>query len=894
MNELLNRPVKTTCPYCGVGCGVIASLNDEGIVSIKGDPEHPANYGSLCSKGTALGETINLQDRLLYPEIMGQQKSWEQALSTVSGRFKEIIAEHGADAIAFYVSGQLLTEDYYVANKLMKGFIGSANIDTNSRLCMSSAVAAYKRAFGEDCVPCSYEDIDEAELIVLTGSNAAWCHPVIFQRMLRAKEANPKLKIINIDPRETQTSTAADIQLSLKPGSDAVLFNGLLNYLNESGLQDIYFTDKSTNGLEATLEAVKPSTSSISVVAKECQLDEQDVLSFYELFSKTEKVITLFSQGINQSSSGVDKANVIINCHLFTGRIGRAGMGPFSITGQPNAMGGREVGGLANQLAAHMELENEEHCDRVKRFWNSPTIATKQGLKAVDLFDAIDEGKIKAVWIMATNPLVSMPNSKKIKSALEKCELVIVSDCVKTTDTAKVANILLPALTWGENDGTVTNSDRHISRRRSFLPEPGQARADWDIITDVAHRMGFGEYFPYHNVVDIFREHAALSAFENDTESGDKRLFNIGALQKISYQEYDHFAIRQWPITDEHPKGTKRLFSDRKFSTLNGKANFISVIPRSPETQTNKEFPLVLNTGRVRDHWHTMTRTGASVRLSSHLYEPFVDINPLDAVQFGLQDGSLAKVNSPLNTSILVRVKFAEKQHRASVFIPIHWNNQNSSRARVSELIPSVVDPISGQPESKHAIVNVEPCDYRWHGFVLSSTPDKVKLEFADYWVCSKSKGHWRYELAGHQQPNEWAQRIHSLLGVDASDENWIEYFDSALNTYRAAQFKGKRLINCVFISPTEKLPSRDWLMSLFEKDEINNDERISLLSGLPPANQEDVGRTVCACFGVGEKTILKKIKSDDLTTTQQIGECLQAGTNCGSCLPELRGLLTQ
>ena len=530
MNQQQTKSVKTTCPYCGVGCGVIASLDDHGVVSIKGDPDHPANYGSLCSKGTALGETAYLQDRLLYPEIKGEQVSWEQAISTISGRFTEIIEEHGADAVAFYVSGQLLTEDYYVANKLMKGFIGSANIDTNSRLCMSSAVVAYKRAFGEDCVPCSYDDLNHADLIVLTGSNTAWCHPVLFQQIIRAKKANPNLKVVNIDPRETQTTSEADIQLSLKPGTDAILFNGLLNCLHESGVQDDAYIKENTEGFEQALEAAKECAPSIQAVADACDLDPKDVHEFYSLFVKTEKAITVFSQGINQSSSGVDKGNAIINCHLITGRVGREGMGPFSFTGQPNAMGGREVGGLANQLAAHMELENPDDCDRVQRFWDSPVIANKQGLKAVDLFDEINKGKVKAVWIMATNPVVSMPDADKVRNALDKCDLVIVSDCVKDTDTTQVADILLPAITWGENEGTVTNSDRNVSRRRSFLSAPGQAKADWKIITEVAHRMGFAKHFPYQNVADIFREHASLSAFENQTSGlneESRRLFNI-------------------------------------------------------------------------------------------------------------------------------------------------------------------------------------------------------------------------------------------------------------------------------------------------------------------------------------------------------------------------------
>ena len=892
MSELQNKTVKTTCPYCGVGCGVLASIDEQGIVSVTGDPDHPANDGRLCSKGTALGETAYLQDRLLYPEIQGEQVSWEQALSTVSGRFSEIIAEHGADAVAFYVSGQLLTEDYYVANKLMKGFIGSANIDTNSRLCMSSAVAAYKRAFGEDCVPCSYDDLDKAKLIVLTGSNAAWCHPVLFQRIVRAKKANPELKVINIDPRETQTSSAADIQLSLKPGTDAILFNGLLHYLNESDVENSFFTNNCTSGIDDALQAAKDSAPSIESVAEQCALDVDGVREFYSLFANTEKVVTVFSQGINQSSSGVDKGNAIINCHLFTGRIGRPGMGPFSFTGQPNAMGGREVGGLANQLAAHMDLENPEHCSRVQRFWKSPTIANKQGLKAVDLFDAIEQGKIKAVWIMATNPVVSMPDADKVKAALKKCELVVVSDCVRETDTAKVADILLPALTWGENDGTVTNSDRNISRRRSFLSAPGKAKADWDIITEVAHRMGFAEQFPYSSAADIFREHAALSSFENyEIVSSGHRLFNISELQSISDAEYETFPIMQWPITKQSPSGTPRLFADGKFSTADRKARFISVIPREPATVTNKEFPLTLNSGRVRDHWHTMSRTGVSPRLSSHIHEPFVEINPLDAMQYGLKKGSLARVNSPLNTSVLARVQFTEKQQRGSVFVPIHWSNHFSSRAKVGTLIPSIVDPISGQPETKHGIVNVEPYVGNWHGFILSSNSTNLNLGFAKYWVKSRGRGFWRYEMAGYNHNPNWAAFTKDLLGT-ISDDEWIEYFDASNHTYRAAQFNGLKLCNVIFIGPNERLPPRDWLISLFQKEQLSQSERISLLSGKPPSNQEDAGKTICVCFNVGEKTILNNIKAQGLSTAEQIGECLQAGTNCGSCLPELRAIV--
>ena len=443
----------------------------------------------------------------------GRTATWDAALDHVAEGFSNAIRQHGPDSVAFYVSGQLLTEDYYVVNKLAKGFVGTANIDTNSRLCMASSVAGHKRAFGSDTVPGCYEDLEQADLLVLVGSNAAWCHPVLHQRMMVAKAANPACRIVVIDPRRTATCEGADLHLAVRSGSDAVLFNGLLAYLANTGATDSSFVRASTTGAEAALAQVAGQT--VARTAQICGLAEGSVELFFDWFAKTERVVTLYSQGINQSSSGADKVNAIINCHLLTGRIGWPGMGPFSLTGQPNAMGGREVGGLANQLAAHMEIENRQHRDIVQRFWRSPVIADKAGLKAVDMFEAIADRRIKAVWIMSTNPLVSLPDADRARAALDACDLVVVSDCMRHTDTSRHADVLLPALTWGEKDGTVTNSERRISRQRPFLPAPGEARADWRIICDVAGRMGFSG-FDYPGVAGIFREHARLSGFENN------------------------------------------------------------------------------------------------------------------------------------------------------------------------------------------------------------------------------------------------------------------------------------------------------------------------------------------------------------------------------------------
>src|SRR5512138_2786707 len=537
-------PTRTTCPYCGVGCGVLVRrLPDEGIV-ISGDPQHPANHGRLCSKGAALGETLGLDGRLLHPRINGSDTSWDAALDYVADGFKRIVETHGPESVAFYVSGQLLTEDYYVANKLMKGFIGTANIDTNSRLCMSSAVAGHKRAFGEDLVPICYDDLALADLVVLVGSNTAWCHPILFQRITEAKMLRPDLKIIVVDPRRTATCEFADIHLPIRAGTDVALFNGLLSYLHQHGTVDTSFVSSCTSGADRAVIVAENTAGDLRAVAKICGVDERRLADFYSLFARTEKTITVFSQGVNQSSSGTDKVNSIINCHLLTGRIGRPGMGPFSVTGQPNAMGGREVGGLANVLAAHMDIGDAQHRATVQKFWGSPTIASEPGLKAVDLFNAIHAGTVKAVWIMATNPVVSLPDADKVRAALERCELVVVSDCVSNTDTNAVAHVLLPAAAWGEKEGTVTNSERRISRQRAFMPPPGEARPDWWIVCEVAKRMGFREGFDFRSAHEIFSEHARLSG----TDNGGARAFDISGLAKMSADEYANLAPIQWPV----------------------------------------------------------------------------------------------------------------------------------------------------------------------------------------------------------------------------------------------------------------------------------------------------------------------------------------------------------
>ena len=878
--------IRTTCPYCGVGCGVTASVLPAGAIAIAGDMRHPANAGRLCVKGAALGETTGLEGRLLHPALRQdgalRQASWDEALGRVADGFGAIIDQHGPDAVAFYVSGQLLTEDYYVANKLMKGYIGSANIDTNSRLCMSSAVAGHKRAFGADIVPGAYDDFDQADLIVLVGANAAWCHPILFQRIARLKEARPQVQVVVIDLRRTATCEAADLHLPINPGADVWLFNGLLAYLARNGDADSAFIGAHTSGLH---EALAAANVGLAEVAARCRLDQADVLKFYQLFAANSKVVTAFSQGVNQSSSGTDKVNAIINCHLLTGRVGKPGMGPFSLTGQPNAMGGREVGGLANMLAAHMELADAGHRETVKTFWDAPRMAGKAGLKAVELFRAIEEGKVKAVWIMATNPMVSMPDAHQVQRALKKCELVVVSDIVARTDTNAFAHVLLPALGWGEKDGTVTNSERRISRQRAFLPSPGEARADWRIVCDVAMRMGFTG-FDFDSAAQVFDEHARLSAFKNDGE----RLFNLAGLAGLGAQGYAQLEPVQWPVGADG-KGTARLFADARFATADGRARFVATVARPPAHATSSDYPLVLNTGRVRDQWHTMSRTGRAPRLAEHTAESFIDMHPQDALLYGVREGELARVASDWG-AVVARVRHGGGIARGSVFVPIHWNGQNASDARIGTVVNPAVDPVSGEPEFKHTPVQVEPFGVAWHAFVLSRR--ELALESVAHWTRVQGSGFARYELAGRKLPVARAAWAKELLGVPDADADWLDYEDSSEGVYRAVHLVDDRIEQCIFLSPRPDLPPRAWLAGLFAGERLGAAERAAVLAGQAPGVRADSGPTVCACFGVGRNTICQAIIRHELTTVPEVTACLKAGANCGSCVPEIRVILLE
>ncbi|CDN49589.1 Nitrate reductase large subunit [Neorhizobium galegae bv. orientalis str. HAMBI 540] len=874
---------RTTCPYCGVGCGVIATVAGDGAVTVKGDPEHPANFGRLCSKGSALAETIDLEGRVLFPEILGRQADWDEALDLVAEKFSKTIAEHGPDSVAFYVSGQLLTEDYYVANKLMKGSIGSANIDTNSRLCMSSSVAGHRRAFGSDTVPGTYEDIELADLVILTGSNLAWCHPVIYQRLAAAKAARPGMKIVVIDPRRTMTCDIADLHLGIRPDGDVALFMGLLAHLAQSPAIDQNYIAAHTQGFGEAFAAA--AALSFTELMERTGLPAMQLREFFHLFETTEKVVTCYSQGVNQSASGTDKVNAIINCHLATGRIGRPGTGPFSLTGQPNAMGGREVGGLANMLAAHMAIESAEDRDRVQRFWASPRIAEKPGLKAVDMFRAVADGRIKALWIMATNPVVSMPDADAVEAAIKACPFVVVSDILRDTDTARHAHVLLPSVGWGEKDGTVTNSERRISRQRWFLSAPGEAKADWWQMAEVGQRMGF-DGFVYKSAAEIFAEHAALSAFENE----GSRDFDIGAFVGLGEEGYDALTPFQWPAPLEQPivgrDSDKRFFADGGFYHPDRKARFVPV--QAPATdRTNEQYPLTLNTGRIRDHWHTMTRTAKSARLSGHIAEPFAELHPRDAMELGIRGAGLVELESPHGTAI-VRALVTERQARGNVFVPMHWNDQFAAKARIDALVAPVTDPFSGQPASKNVAIAARPFAASFYGFAVSASKP-LNLQ-ADYWALAKADGGWRIELAFADPVEDWVAWCRAAFGIPAEIEP-LGYADHQSGDLRLAFFDGGKLLAALFLANQPVAVARNWAIGQLAAEHADLRKRFAIVAGRPGADQPDPGATVCSCFSVGVNRIIGAVRTG-CHSVEAVGKATNAGTNCGSCRAEIRGII--
>jgi assimilatory nitrate reductase catalytic subunit len=886
LDALALSPVRTTCPYCGVGCGVLASPDGMGGATIAGDPEHPANFGRLCSKGSALGETLGLESRLLHPMARGADGDmarigWGAALDHIANTFRQTIEKHGPDSVALYLSGQLLTEDYYAANKLAKGFLGTANVDTNSRLCMASSVSGHRRAFGADTVPGTYVDLDEADLVVLVGSNAAWCHPILFRR-LEAARAKRGTKLVVIDPRRTATGEEADLFLPVAPGQDTVLFAGLLAALADRDVLDHPYIEAHTTGFDAALAAAREMAPDLATVAHKTGVPADDLARFYALFNETERVVTCYSQGVNQSAQGTDKVNAIINVHLATGRIGRPGMGPFSLTGQPNAMGGREVGGLANQLAAHMGFTPSD-IDRVRRFWDAPHMAEREGLKAVAMFDAIAAGKVKALWVMGTNPAVSLPRADGVREALRSLDFLVVSENVASNDTLGCQpHLVLPALAWGEKDGTVTNSERRISRQRPFLSPPGEAKPDWWTVAQVGKRLGFGEAFAWRSAAEVFREHAALSAFEND----GTRDFDLGGLSRLDEAAFDTMEPVQWPVRRPDDIAEKRFFADGRFYTPDRKARFVVPEPPALAARTSDAFPFLLNTGRIRDQWHTMTRSGLSPRLGAHLPVPFVEIHADDAAAQGIADGDMVRLVSPHGEAV-VEAALSAGQQRGSLFAPIHWSHATSSSGRTGALVTGATDPHSGQPEAKATPVRAERVDMPYRGFVLSRRG--LLPPPAVCWTEVAIEGGVGYVLADTREPRSWLPDW--LVAASAAS---ADYDDARAGRYRAARFDAAdRIMTLAFMERSARRLDWSAAMPFFTAERVPPEQRRRLLSGRNAAGNE-AGPLVCACHAVSRTAIEAAIASDPGANVETLGRLLKAGTNCGSCIPELKKILKE
>jgi assimilatory nitrate reductase catalytic subunit len=807
-----DKHVATTCCFCGVGCGVIASVSNNTINIVKGDPTHPANFGRICTKGAALHLSTDPGARLMYPEVNGKRASWDDALAFAADRFREIIDAHGPDAVAFYISGQLLTEDYYVFNKLAKGLIGTNNVDTNSRLCMSSAVAGYKMSLGADAPPCAYEDIDAADLVLIAGSNTAFAHPVLFQRLEAARAGNPQLKVIVIDPRATITARAADLHLALRPGTDVALFNAMLHVLRREGFLALPYMKAHTENystLEPLLDYWTPERA-----AEVCGLPAAHIIQAARMFRNAKAVLSLYCQGLNQSTSGTFKNAALINLHLATGQIGKPGAGPFSLTGQPNAMGGREVGGMANLLSGHRELGSKKDRDEIAALWGVPSVPERPGKTAVEMFEAIGRGEIKAVWIACTNPAQSMPDVSAVRKALERAELVVVQEAFRDAETCAFADVLLPAASWAEKEGTVTNSERRISRVRAAVTPPGEARPDWQIAVAFARKLfpaQAGIQFPYNSPEEIFNEH-------RETTRG--RDLDITGL---SYALLELNGPQQWPFPQGATTGRTRLYADGVFPTPSGRARFIPTEYSPPAETPDEEYPISLTTGRLRDQWHSMTRTGLVARLFSHSPEPEVLLHK-DSMQ-GFEDGSLVRVTSRRG-SLVMKVRASDEMRPGDAFVAMHWG--------INALTVAAFDPHSKQPELKHAAVRIEPFAAKWRGtFAAPATPHLRRAATAfiprfDYAALSLAEGReilLRLDLANAKDPDpEVLAALEDLFG-----------------------------------SPAET-----------------------------PVSASD--RAICACFKVPESSIHMAVAAG--ASLAKLQKELKCGTNCGSCVPELRRLV--
>jgi len=869
--------VRTTCPYCGVGCGVVAVVAKGAIVEVRGDRTHPANFGRLCTKGAALERSLDAGARLLHPEVGGKRASWDEALEHAAARFAETIARHGSDSVAFYISGQLLTEDYYVFNKLAKGLVGTNNVDTNSRLCMSSAVAGYKMSLGADAPPCAYEDIDAADLIFIAGSNTAFAHPVLYRRIEDAKARNPALKVVVADPRATVTARAADLHLALRPGSDVALFNAMLHVVLRDSLVDTAYVDAHTEGFDELRELVAHWTPERA--ARECDLPVAQIEQVARLFAGSKAALSLYCQGLNQSVNGTFKNSALINLHLATGHLGRPGAGPFSLTGQPNAMGGREVGGMANLLSAHRDLASAQDRAEVAALWGVNSVPAAPGKTAVEMFEAIGRGEIKAVWIACTNPAQSMPDALAVRRALAGAEFVVVQEAFRDAETCDYADVLLPAATWGEKEGTVTNSERRISRVRAAVRPPGEARVDWQIAADFARRLDRrlrrNVHFGYASAEDVFREHR---------ESTRGRDLDITGL---SYAVLERDGPQQWPYPEGARAGRTRLYAEGVFPTPSGRARFVATEFVPPAEAIDAEYPLRLNTGRLRDQWHSMTRTGLDARLFSHSPEAEVSLHPETLAALGIADGSLARIASRRGGAVM-RVRASDDMRPGDVFVAMHWGARFTAGAGTNSLTVGAIDPYSKQPELKHAAVRLEPFAPQWRavlaGFGRGAGKWLQRFDYASLTLAEAGQEPLTsVELASAEAPDaEALAALDTLFGLDGAEAELLHR-----NAKRGVEKRVRieRGVLTAFRLTGDLASAEHFRQAMLARSEVTEE---GLLSAAP-ANA--AGRAVCSCYGVREAEIRAAVAAGaDLARLQKELRC---GTSCGSCLPELKRLAT-
>jgi assimilatory nitrate reductase catalytic subunit len=911
------RETRSTCPYCGVGCGVIIESQGADIIGVRGDPAHPANFGRLCTKGSTLHLTaspsIAQQARLLQPQVRHARgdkpvgTTWASALDLASAKFANIIQNHGPDAVGFYISGQLLTEDYYVFNKLAKGLIGTNNVDTNSRLCMSSAVAGYKLTLGADAPPACYDDLGLASTLFIAGSNTAFAHPILYRRIEDAKAANPAMKIIVADPRRTETAAAADLFLPLLPGTDVALFNGMLHVMLWEGLVDHAYIARHTNGFDALRQRVREDTP--KAVAAVCGLREDDIVQAARWFASG-PTLSLYCQGLNQSSCGTAKNAALINLHLATAQIGKPGAGPFSLTGQPNAMGGREVGGLANLLSAHRDLANPEHRAEVAALWGINDVPSKPGKTAVEMFEAAADGEIKALWIACTNPAQSMPDQATVRRALQRAEFVVVQEAYAHTATCAYADLLLPATTWGEKDGTVTNSERRISRVRPAVPAPGQARHDWLIATDFARYL---EATLRPGLPSLFRAATPKEVWNEHRETTRGRDLDITGL---SYSELEA-APAQWPYPTGARAGKARLYEDAVFPTADGRARFADVGYARVAEPRDARYPFSLNTGRLRDQWHGMSRTGTLGRLFGHVPEPTLDLHAQDMARLKLTDGDLAYVTSRRG-SIMVPVTTSSQVHSSQAFMAMHWGEEFLSGSTstgermtgVNALTSPAYCPTSKQPELKHAAVKILKAELPWRLLAVAWLPDDKALTgreqlrdlmpafaFASCVPFGRERSGVLFRAAAHEAaPDALLLQIESILGLSSAEV--LHYADKKRGQRRSMRLQadGDSTKLEGFLLAGD-ISAEAWVKTLLQ-DELPAQAygRLLLAPGAKaPLAVASRGKQVCSCFDVSERqieTALEGATGSDVERLAAVQDQLCCGTNCGSCLPELKRMV--